>query len=110
MTAKSKIDHFTITVYGEKWNVYKVDSNDDVLIDEGSDAEISLLNREIYIKKPDLVSIRHELFHLYLDYTYTSSANLAAEQMEEITCDIFAYKGDEITKLAEEILQKIKTL
>lgn len=110
MVSKSKIDHFTITVYGEIWNVYKVDLNDDVLLDEESDAEISLTNREIYIKKPDLVSIRHELFHLYLDYTYTSSAKLTAEQMEEISCDIYAYKGEEIGKLANDILAKLKEL
>ena len=53
----------------------------------------------------DLNVIRHELWHIFFSHTYTNSAILTPEQVEEVSADLFAAKGKEIWDLAE-FLQK----
>lgn len=110
MAAKNKIDYFTITVWNDRWNVYQVSESDDVLLEDTSKAEIDLENKEIHFKSTKLKDIKHELFHLYVDYTMTSSAQLEGWQVEELCCEIYSNKGDEIGELAKEVFEKIKGL
>lgn len=108
--AKNKIDYFSITVWNDRWNVYKVSEDDNVAIEEDSKAEIDLESKEIHFKSTKLKDIKHELFHLYVDYTMTSSAQLEGWQVEEVCCEVYSNKGDEIGQLAKEVFEKLKEI
>jgi hypothetical protein len=47
----------------------------------------------IYFKRDSLnvSTVRHELFHAYMAESYLGSANLKANQVEEIAAEILAY-------------------
>lgn len=56
----------------------------------------------------DLETIRHELVHAYLtEMGYDCVDNLTAAQMEELCCELFARRGQEILDLADELLEKM---
>lgn len=51
---------------------------------------------------PDYV--RHELFHAYIASSSTNSANLTADQMEELAAELYGEHGPEMDCLADQIL------
>lgn len=106
----SKIDFFTITIWNDRWNVYKISQNDNITVDENTDAEINFESKEITFKATNLVAVTHECVHLYFHYTFTSSAGLSGHQVEEIAAEILAHKGEEIMQLANTIYKKLKEL
>lgn len=108
--SKNKIDFFTITIWNDRWNIYKISKTDNVTVDENTDAEIDFYAKEITFRNTDLISITHECVHLYFNYTFTSSAELTGHQVEEVAAEIFSHKGLEIQQLAQEIQKKLKEL
>jgi hypothetical protein len=108
--SKNKIDFFTINIWNDRWNVYKISSNDNVTVDEYTDAEINFESKEITFKVTNLIAVIHECVHLYFHYTFTSSADLTGHQVEEMAAEIFAHKGEEIQSLAKEIYNKLKEI
>lgn len=110
MSVKHSIKHFSTTVYGETWNVYKVSADDNVTIDESSRAEIDPDNYEITFKTINLRTVIHEVCHLYVVYTYTSSSDLSGAQVEELMCELFSVRGEEILAKAREIHTKLQEL
>jgi hypothetical protein len=50
-------------------------------------------------------TIIHELVHAYMSETYTNSANLENEQMEDIICDMISYNISKIQKQSKRMLK-----
>lgn len=103
---------FSDTINGDLWNVYLVSDSDNVAIDEDAAASIDLLNKEIFFRESEcsIETVRHELFHLYVDYCFIGTANLDQDQMEEVACELFSYRADQILKKAEQIHTKLMEL
>ncbi|NJO65137.1 MAG: hypothetical protein HC836_45625 [Richelia sp. RM2_1_2] len=111
MSTGSKIDHFSITVMGDLWNVYKVSQDDNVALSEDAAAEIDLASKEIYFRANcNINEVYHEVFHLYCDYTFTDAADLDSKQKEEVCAQLFGYKGLEMIKTGNDIFKKLKDL
>lgn len=106
------MDYISKTIYGDKWTFYLSAESDNVIIDEGSEAETDFHTREIWFRENELKleTVIHELTHVFFGYTFTSSANLDGHQAEEIACELFAYKGKLIQELSEEIFNELKEL
>lgn len=111
VSQNNKIDYFSIVVFDERWNIYLISESDEVTLEGAmSEAEIDFESKEIHFKKADLISVKHECWHLYKYYTYTNSANLDAEQEEEVSAEMFAHLNDKINKTAIEIYEKLRGL
>jgi hypothetical protein len=109
--AKSKTEFFTITIFDDSWNIYKLPESDNVLLDdEDAEAEIDYFNKEIHFKRSDLDSVAHELWHLFKHYTFTENANLTATQEEEVSATIWERRRYHMIKLSEDIHAKLKAL
>ena len=100
------------TIYDDHWTIYLSEEGDNVVIDEGSEAETDSELKEMYFRKSELKlsTVRHEVFHLFFGYTFTASANLDNVQVEEVTAELFAYQGKKIDKLADEIYTELRKL
>jgi hypothetical protein len=99
-------------IYDDTWFIYLSEEKDDVVIDEGSEAETDFELKEIYFRKSELKlsTVRHEIWHLFYGYTFTNTADLDSLQMEEVTAELFAYQGKKIDKLADEIYNELLQL
>ena len=81
------------------------------MVDEGSEAETDLNNREMYFKATDSDTILHELAHIYFRGTYIRyTSNMDVADFEEIAVSLFADRGRLMFKQAEEIEIKLKEL
>lgn len=101
--------NYTFKIYDETWNAYLVDDNDDVIADADSAAETDFDKKEIYFRSGDLslIIVWHELFHAFVGYSYIQTASLTQYQMEEVSCEIFAYRWETIVKLGETIYKEM---
>jgi hypothetical protein len=99
-------------IYDDTWFIYLSEEKDDVVIDEGSEAETDFELKEIYFRKSELKlsTVRHEIWHMFYSYTFTNTADLDSLQMEEVTAELFAYQGKKIDKLADEIYTELRKL
>lgn len=50
-----------------------------------------------------LNTIRHELFHAALDGMCLTSARLKRDQLEEVSCEVYATYGTSLNRLARQI-------
>lgn len=101
---------FKVQIHGDEWVVYMADEQDNIIVEEGSVAETDFYKKHIIFKEFDFHTISHELFHAYLGYCYIYSADLSAYQIEEVCCELFSDKGQEILDKAKEIYKKFKEL
>lgn len=72
---------------------------------------LTQIDRHIVDLRQDHLSlplIRHELFHVHLSYTFTGSAELSQDSMEEICADLFAERGDLMQAQAREIFNELR--
>lgn len=106
------MNYFTTKVYDDTWTIYVVDENDNVIADETSEAETDFEKSEIYFRPEGikLTTVRHELWHLFFHYTFTTTASLAALEMEEVSAELFCYQADKILKLADEVYSELVKL
>jgi hypothetical protein len=106
------MEYFSKTIYDDKWTFYIVDDDDDVIADEGNEAETDFDKREIYFRKEGvkLVTVKHELFHLFFSYTFTDTANLEQIQVEEIACEIYSHQSEKIDALSKEVYEELVKL
>lgn len=104
--------YFQRTIYEDIWTIYLSEEGDNVVIDEGSEAETDNELKEVYFRKNDLklTTVRHEMFHLFFSYTFTNTAQLDNIQMEEIAAELFTYQGKKIDKLSEEVYSELVKL
>jgi Zn-dependent peptidase ImmA (M78 family) len=69
--------------------------------------------KAIYIRDDsvDYDTIAHELFHAYFSYLCLSSTNdIKLEDAEEISCTMFAAKGQIMVKKAKQFTRELKKL
>lgn len=106
------MNFFKTTFNDEPWVVYLVDDDDDVVATDDAEAEIDLQLKEIYFRKGMLTieKVRHELWHLYFNYCFVETANLEMAQVEEVTCELFAYRGPTIIQRADEMFAQLLQL
>lgn len=97
-------------IYGDTWTCYLSAESDNVIIDEGSEAETDFHTKEIWFRENELKleTVVHEVTHVFFGYTFTTTANLEGHQMEEIACELFSYKGKLILETSEEIFNELK--
>lgn len=109
--SKNKINYFTINLFGDNWNIYKISSTDNVTLDDkNAEAEIDFESLEIHFKIVKLNSCLHEIWHLYKHYTYTENSNLDNNQEEELSATLFERKGAEMIENAKIIYAKLKDI
>lgn len=106
------MDYIQKQIYGDTWTCYLSAENDNVIIDEGSEAETDFVSREIWFRENELTleTVIHELVHVFFGYTFISTANLDGHHVEEIACELFSYKGKLILDLSQEIYDDLKKL
>lgn len=103
--------YFKVKIKLDEWNIYLVPESDNHIVDEDSRAETVFGDKEIYFKETTLNTVRHEIIHAYMHYTYTDTAELSALQNEEVMAEMLSYEWDNVDKTTKEIykgLQKLK--
>jgi hypothetical protein len=106
------MEYFTKTICEDKWTFYLVDDDDNVIADEDAEAETDLEKQEVYFRREGvtLKTVKHEVWHIYMGYTYTDTANLDSLQTEEVSAQLYSNKDDKMRELSEEIYQKLVKL
>ena len=76
--------------------------------DEGNAAMTLPTKYEVHFAKSewDLIDIRQELGHLFAYMSRTSSAELSAEQTEELMCEIVAHHATEIILISDRVAER----
>jgi hypothetical protein len=99
-------------IYEDNWTFYLTPTEDNVIIDESSEAEADFHTKEIWFRESNLSleTVIHEITHLFFGYTFTSAANLDAHAFEEIACELFSYKGKLILSISNEIYLELVKL
>ena len=106
------MDYFKRVIYDDDWTFYLSAEGDNVIIDEGSEAETDFEKKEIYFRKSDLklTTVTHEIYHLYYAYTFTNTAELNNVQMEEVAAELFSYRAENILKLSKDVYSELLKL
>lgn len=71
-----------------------------------SDAVTYPHDSEVYFNRSRFLPavVRHELVHVFVSSSGTNSANLTAEQMEELCAEIYESHGPEMNMMVDKIL------
>lgn len=69
-------------------------------------------DREIYFRRDKFASetIRHELFHAYLQEYSTHTLDLTCDQMEELCCDVASKHAEDLISKSKELIHALKIL
>lgn len=64
----------------------------------------------VYFRKSEFkhTLVKHELWHVHEYYCFFERASLKSSQHEEISAELFAFRGDLMTKQAKEIFKRLK--
>lgn len=98
------------SINDDEWRWYLVPIEDDVILDNvDAEAEIDFDSHEIHIKenKLTLIAVLHELWHLHMDYTFTTSADLSPRDVEEVSAELFSHRGQHIIEQGKQLLSKL---
>lgn len=97
---KKKIKDVQWEFFVQTASAYKRDHGKD------SDAITYPHDRECYFNKPRFLPscVRHELIHVYVASSGINSANLTADQVEELIAEIYEQHAKEMAILEDEIL------
>lgn len=101
---------FRYTINEDKWQIYLIDDDDNVIADEDAGAETDFEKQEMYFRKSDLTLeiVMHELFHVYFGYLYLRhTQDIELSDIEEIMAALFAAKAQRIIQRSEEIYKKL---
>jgi len=102
--------HFSTMINEDEWNVYLTADDDNVISDEGSAADTSVMGKEMFFRKGEINirHVRHEIYHAYFMYCYVSdTTGLTLEDMEEIGAAFYADRGPKMDAKATEIYNKL---
>lgn len=71
-----------------------------------SSAITYIKEKKVYFKTDDFTPnvVRHELIHVFVAESHTSSANLTEEQLEELFCEIIAESYFLIGQICDRII------
>ena len=102
---------FDIKIMDFKWKVILLDE-EEYIEKHGDDAaaHTSEEYREIVFNEEELnlINVKHEVWHAYRYSMGTHAAGLTANQEEEISAELFAARGDQMTRLARKIHKDLK--
>lgn len=107
------MDFFKTQINEDEWTIYLIENEDEDEVDGllgGGVAATEFEAKELYFGKDDiyLACVLHELWHVYFKYCYLGdTSNIGLEDMEEITCALFADKAEKIIVRAKEIHEKL---
>lgn len=101
-------------IKGHKWQVYLVTAygfkraHGKMAVDTIALADKA--KREIWFQDTDieLSHVRHEVFHAFMSECRIDSANLTAEQMEEIAAEIVGDDFEQINRMSRKIFRWLK--
>jgi hypothetical protein len=64
-------------------------------------------DRDVYFNQSHLSPgvVRHEILHVYVSSSGTHSANLTADNMEELCCELYETHGPDMDLLVDKILE-----
>lgn len=101
-----------INILEAKWKVYIMD--EEQYITEHSDADaahtIPALNEIVFNESElNLIVVKHELWHAWRASLCTTSADLTADQEEEISAELFSHHGDKINRMARTLYKELKS-
>lgn len=103
--------HFSYSILGDSWTIYKVHEDDNVIMEKEAEAETNLDLKEIYFKDVNLDAVIHEISHIYFRGIYIRYTNhMNASDMEEICVALIADRGKLILSQADDIYTKLKGL
>lgn len=99
-----------IVIGDQKWKL-KVLSNEDYAREHGG-STIAMTMRDYNLihfveDYVDMATIRHELFHAYMNQSCVYSANLSMQAMEEVCAEIMAKYLDEYQRNCMKVFKKI---
>lgn len=106
-----KITKIAFDIMGRSWSIClvtwkkyrRIDTSDSIAVTHGH-------NRKLYLSPGgrDIETIRHELFHAYLfECCLHSASGIGRDDMEEICSDLFAFRGIDILKQADDLYTKV---
>lgn len=103
----SKKHGYKANIKGIEWHFY-LQSSAAYIRQHGKDSEAITYTheREVYFDKSLLnpVGVRHELLHVFVSSSNTSSSGLKPDQVEELCAEIFAEHGIAMIELADNII------
>jgi hypothetical protein len=99
---------YTANIKGIEWR-FHLQTQRAYVRDHGKDSDAITYpyDKDVYFNSSRLTPhvIRHELMHVYVASSGTSSANLTAEQMEELCSEIYEQHGPEMDMLVDKLLE-----
>ena len=98
-----------INVKGREWEARLLTRRKYEKLHGADSGAITIMStKQIDFNKSDLnpEDVRHEVFHAYVKESNTESANLTADQMEELCCSLVGEYAIEIIKSADYIISK----
>lgn len=110
------LDFFTIDLAGFAWRYTLVTKKQMAVANLSDDEECPGVcrpaQRIIYIKEDSIYHnvLIHELVHAFKDMTNTGTADMTADQTEEIFCEIFAYNWWQILRAANQMSYNLQSL
>lgn len=107
------MDFFEYIINSDKWIIYLIDKDDNVITDENISAEVRFDEREIYFRRNNITQkiILHELWHAFMSYCYLNDTNdIMLSDFEEITASLFSDRCEKILELTKDLLVKLKDL
>lgn len=106
------MNYFKIDIYGDSWGFYLIPDDDNVIADETAAAETDIDKREIYFRKSELeyTVVLHELWHVLFHYSFTGSAGLDSDQLEEISAELFAHKSEKMIEIGRQVYENLVKL
>lgn len=102
--------YFSTIINEDIWNVYLTDDEDHVISEEGSAADTSVMNKEMFFRRSEinLINILHEIWHAQFRYTYISdTTEMTLGDIEEVSAALFADRGERMLIKGNEVYNKL---
>jgi hypothetical protein len=105
-------DHkITLKIRGQEWTVKLYTTEGFYKQYEEAVAAVTIPNaKEIIFNDDDLslATVIHELTHAYFAASHVVSANLSADQVEEVMCELIGELGPEIVRVGRKLSAHLK--
>lgn len=103
------MDYFQKEIYHDIWTFYLLDEGDNLAMDECDNAVTDTETLEVHFRKAGVreEEVRHETWHIIKHYCFTETAELTAHQEEEISAELYSFRGKLMDKLSSEILAEL---
>lgn len=109
---KDAMINVDVEISGETWKVFVLDDEDfNAAFPEC--AAVTLPDKKHIILNEDSLTrenVRHEYFHACMTELCTDSASLSANQMEEMSAELFGRRGHKMVKEANRIFSMLRRM